>query len=151
MEKNLFEVLKGLFWGLIVCGLITLLSSCKSVRYVTVPEVHTEYINKTDSILVRDTLISEKQTIIKELDSLAIAEFGIALKGQKKAYLVQINDLKRQVNSQKEVIRDTVIRRDSIPYPVVHEVIKKEKDKTGWIIAIILSCVFFVIIKRKLG
>lgn len=149
MRDNLKEVLQGLCWGVIICALISMCCSCSHTKYVTVPEYHTQYVNKIDSIQVHDTLVHEKQTIIKELDSLALAEFGIALEGQQKAFMVQINDLKCQVNSQKEVIRDTVIRRDSIPYPVVQEVVKYKVDRAGWYVALFLFVCLGIAIKIK--
>lgn len=56
-EEALWEVLKGMAWGLAVCWLLSLLVGCKT-KVVTVPEVHTSYIHSTDTAHVyhRDSI-----------------------------------------------------------------------------------------------
>lgn len=39
-----------------ICGVIGMLTSCRSVKYVPVPEYHTEYKVKTDSFVKRDSV-----------------------------------------------------------------------------------------------
>ena len=38
--------------SMVICGVIGMLTSCKSVKYIPVPEYHTEYKVKTDSVRV---------------------------------------------------------------------------------------------------
>ncbi len=52
--------MKGLFWGLLACLLITLLAGCRTVRYVPVETVRTDsvYVDRwqRDSVYVRDSV-----------------------------------------------------------------------------------------------
>ena len=54
------ERMKGLFWGLLACLLITLLAGCRTVRYVPVETVRTDsvYVDRwqRDSVYVRDSV-----------------------------------------------------------------------------------------------
>ena len=50
------------------------LCSCTTTRYVTVPEVHEQHHWHTDSVHKTDSVIHEKQTTIRELDSAAMAQ-----------------------------------------------------------------------------
>ena len=54
------ERIKGLFWGLLACLLITLLCGCKTVRYVPVETVRTDsvYVDRLarDSVYLRDSV-----------------------------------------------------------------------------------------------
>ena len=60
------EGIKGLFWGLLICTLISLLSGCKSVQYVPVETVRTDsvYIDRfqRDSIYQRDSVFVNRWT-----------------------------------------------------------------------------------------
>lgn len=59
--------MKGLFWGLWACALISLFCGCKSVKYVPVETVRTDSIRtevRTETVYVKDTAYVEipKQT-----------------------------------------------------------------------------------------
>ena len=60
------EGIKGLFWGLLICTLISLLSGCKSVQYVPVETARTDsvYIDRfqRDSIYQRDSVFVNRWT-----------------------------------------------------------------------------------------
>lgn len=60
------EGIKGLFWGLLICTLISLLSGCKSVQYVPVETVRTDsvYIDRfqRDSIYLQDSVFVNRWT-----------------------------------------------------------------------------------------
>ena len=60
------EGIKGLFWGLLICTLISLLSGCKSVQFVPVETVRTDsvYIDRfqRDSIYQRDSVFVNRWT-----------------------------------------------------------------------------------------
>lgn len=122
-----------------VCLVITamcLLCSCSAQeRIVTVPEIHEVHHNHTDSVIVRDSVIDLQTTIIRELDSASMAEYGIRLQKAERAWLVQTDRLKRELSELKESKSDTVIQRDSIPYPF--EVIKevpRQRGKVEWVL-----------------
>ena len=103
--------------------LLIFLCSCTTTKFVTVPEVHEVHHHHTDSVFKRDSVIDHKTTTIRELDSAAMAEYGIKLERAERAWLIQTDRLQRELSELKEAKNDTVSRRDSIPYPV--EVIKE--------------------------
>ena len=59
------EGIKGLFWGLLICTLISLLSGCKSVQYVYIDRYQHDSIYQRDSVFVNrwtagDTVYQDK-------------------------------------------------------------------------------------------
>lgn len=59
MERIMARVLRlvaAFVVGVAVCALLTLLTGCRSVRYVSVPEYHTEYKARVDSVLKHDSV-----------------------------------------------------------------------------------------------
>ena len=117
--------------------------SC-SPRVVAVPEIHHEYHSHTDSVIHRDSVIDRRQTVIRELDSAAMAEYGIQLRNAERAWLVQTDQMRRELSELRESRSDTVKVRDTInvPYPV--EVVKEPslKDKVWWSV----KCLFVLVI-----
>ena len=153
------EVLKGCLTGIMKLGaVIILLTSticlcgCKQVDYVPVVEHHTEHHWHTDSVRQHDSVLVERETTIRELDSAAMAQYGIQLKSAERAWLVhsreqdmRIRELERLVSS-----RDTV--HDSIPKPYPVEVVKVKTDYSGWLaFAVVLVVAGFVVylIRKK--
>ena len=121
---------------IILCllALLCLLSGCTTTRYVEVPgPTHTEIRHRTDTVHQTDTLIDHKETIIREADSAMLAQFGIQLDGAQKAWLIQSQQLQREINRLKQSRTDTIHVTDSVPYPVEVPVEKiVEKPLTYW-------------------
>lgn len=120
------------FVGIIVFVVLSmLLSGCKSIQYVPVETVRTEYKHTVDTIKQTDSIFSEKETIIREADSALVAKLGLQLKNNEKAILVLKRELERQVNNKSEHHVDTVIKTDSVqvPYPVEKKLTKWQKLK----------------------
>lgn len=119
---------------LILLALLCLLSGCTTTRYVEVPgPTHTEIRHRTDTVHQTDTLIDHKETIIREADSAMLAQFGIQLDGAQKAWLIQSQQLQREINRLKQSRTDTTHVTDSVPYPVEVPVEKiVEKPLTYW-------------------
>ena len=108
-------------------------TACTTTKYVTVPEIHEVHHHHTDSIHQTDSVTVEKETVIMQLDSDAMAKYGIQLKAAERAWLVRTAELERRLQQLAETHTDTVHERDSVPYPV--EVIKEveiEKDLHWW-------------------
>lgn len=107
-----------------------LFCSCETTKFVAVPQQHTEHHWHKDSVMITDSVISEKETIVMQLDSSAMAQYGIQLKEAEKAWLVRTAELERQIQKiiNLSSTNDTV--RDSIPYPV--EVIKEVPATLTW-------------------
>ena len=140
-------------YGLVILFLTMMFGSCKT-KYVPVPEVHHEYHHTTDSVFHTDSIIDRQTTIIREVDSLTMAQYGITLKNMERAWLIQSDKLYKEIERLKQLKKDTVVVKDSInvPYPV--EVVKEvEKPLKGWqkalmwtgVISIILVILYIVI------
>ena len=123
-------------------------SSCTTTKVVTVPEVHEIYHNQTDTVIKQDSVIRETQTTIMQLDSAAMAQYGIKLKAAERAWLVKSKELERQIERlmAMSATKDSV--HDSIPYPVevIKEVPRKvSKTERGLMIAGILSMMAVIV------
>lgn len=139
--------------NLFLLAIISLVCAC-SPEVLTVPEVHNFYHHNTDSVFINDSVIDHQTTIIREVDSATMAQFGIQLKKQQSAWLIQQNQLMKEISELKHSKSDTVHIRDSIPvpYPVEKKATFKDNMKFIWIgflIAIILVLIVFIIFKGK--
>ena len=118
---------------LLLAAVGIVLTACKETEYITVPEYHEVHHHHTDSIKQTDSVTVEKETVIMQLDSAAMAQYGIQLKSAERAWLVKTAELERRLQQLIENHTDTVHERDSVPYPV--EVIKEveiEKPLHWW-------------------
>ena len=104
----------------IVIIILSAISGC-SPKVVTIPETHYEYITKHDSVILRDTISKQEKVIIRELDSVQMAQYGIELEDAKKAWLIQVERQKQQIQQMQQIRTDTIIRHDSISVPVYIE------------------------------
>lgn len=115
-DMSIKQRIKGCFYSmagvLIILILSLLLHSCKSIQYVPVESVKTEYISKTDTFIQRDSIYHKDSVfVIKNGDTVTINKITIQYKDR-----------------WREVVKiDTVIKTDSIqvPYPV-------EKQLSRW-------------------
>lgn len=119
------------FW-LVLVILMLCFASCKTVKYVPVPEIHTIESHHTDSVHQVDSIIYEKETTIMMLDSAAMAEYGIKLANAERAWLVKTKELEKKLSRLSKIKADTIHEVDSIPYPVEVEVIKEVKKPLSW-------------------
>lgn len=104
----------------IVIIILSAISGC-SPKVVTIPETHYEYITKHDSVILRDTISKQEKVIIRELDSVQMAQYGIELEDAKKAWLIQVERKMQQIQQMQQIRTDTIIRHDSISVPVYIE------------------------------
>ena len=106
------------FWLFVILLAVGWLTSCTTTeRVVTVPEVHEQHHWHTDSVIKRDSVIHDRQTTIRELDSAAMAQYGIQLKQNEKAWMVSVAELRREVERLESMTADRDTVRDSIPVP----------------------------------
>ena len=85
-------VLHGCLTFIIVGAMLLVLmifGSCTTTKYVTVPEVHEMWHHQTDTIHQTDSIIDRQTMVIREVDSAAMAEYGIQLKDMQRAWLVE--------------------------------------------------------------
>ena len=120
--------------ALLLCAL---LGSCTTTKYVPVTETRTEHHWHTDTVRQRDSTHTERKTIIRELDSAAMAKYGIQMQANQRAWLVLQREMKNRLREleHRTAQRDTV--RDSIPYQV--EVVKevpRERSTVEWVLLI---------------
>lgn len=116
-------------------------------RVVTVPEYHYERHNTTDTVMMHDSILRERNTIIREADSTMLSELGIRLQQGERAILVLRKELERALSQQKEITHDTIIKTDSIrvPYPVEKKLTKWQQLKIGaGEIILFVSCLIAV-------
>lgn len=108
-------------------------SSCTTTKYVPIVETHDVHHYHTDSIHNTDSVIHEKETLIMQLDSAAMALYGIQLKSAERAWLVKTKELELQIQRLMEIsaTKDSVHDSIPVPYPVPVEKLV-EKDLTWW-------------------
>ena len=107
-------VVGGFIAAMLICALF---GSCTTTKYVPVTKQHTEHHWHTDSVKERDSTHTERSTIIRELDSAAMAQYGIQMQANQRAWLVLQREMENRLREleHKSASKDTV--RDSIPVP----------------------------------
>ena len=117
----------GVIIAMVLCAL---LGSCTTTKYVPVTETHTEHHWHTDSVKERDSTHTERETIIREVDSAAMARYGIQMQANQRAWLVLQREMENRLRELEHMTaqRDTV--HDSIPAPP--PVIKEVPAELTW-------------------
>ena len=78
-------------------------------------------------------MIDHQTTIIREVDSATMAQYGIRLAQAEKAWLVQSDKLYKEIERLRESKRDSVFIHDSIPVPYpVPEPYPVPAELTAW-------------------
>ena len=108
-----------------------LLMGCTTTRYVPVTETHTEHHWHTDTVKERDSTHTERETVIREVDSAAMARYGIQMQANQRAWLVLQREMENRLREMEHMAaqRDTVHDSIPAPYPVEKLV---EKELTWW-------------------
>ena len=132
----------------IITLILLLLSSCKSVQYVPVESHSIEHHYHNDTIKEKDSIISEKNTIIREADSAMVASLGLKLKANEKAILILRTELQKAISQKSESKSDTIIRVDSVqvPYPVEKKLTKWEQTKMNAGGVALIMCILVVLL-----
>ena len=136
MEDNrLFRWLGTALLIIMALTALYVLVGCRT-KYVTVPEYHKEYINRTDTFLRSDTLFRLDSVVIRMQGDTTVIE--------------KIRWQNRFVNVYK-VKTDTIMKSDSIrvPYPVEKKLSKWQQlrlDFGGWAMGLIVIVIFFVVV-----
>lgn len=118
-------------WLLIAMVLLVMLTGCKT-KYVSVPEYHTQYVVRTDSVEKWDSIYLHDSTYIYKVgDTVSVYVYRDKYKYK---YLDRIHI-------------DTLMKTDSIrvPYPVEKRLTKWERVKmeTGGI-SLVIICVIII-------
>ena len=141
---------------LMVLACMFLVMGC-ATQYVPVPEYHYENHHSTDTMRYIDSVLKERNTIIREagdMDSALLAELGIRLKNGERAILVLRKELERVLSQHNEKAHDTVIKVDSVrvPYPVERRATKWEHFKqniAGALIAFLVIVMVYAIFRIR--
>jgi hypothetical protein len=136
---------------------VLLFSGCQSVKYVPVETVRIERESKTDTIIQKDTVRSEKETIIREArpeDSLMMAKLGIRLRENERLLTLLQKEMSEQKSNAYESHRDTVLNTDSVavPYPVEKELSWWQRQKIAfgeWVFGVMAVLLLVVIIRKR--
>ena len=141
-EQKSGEVIKQIAKTLLVCLAFALfgwlLSGCTTTKYVPVTETRTEHHWHTDSVKERDSTHTERETIIRELDSAAMAKYGIQMQANQRAWLVLQREMENRLrelehmSANKDTVHDTIPK----PYPVT-EYVERKRTKFEWMLIII--------------
>ncbi len=146
-------------WYLLVMAIAVLLGwllmGCTTTRYVPVTETHTEHHWHTDTVRERDSTHTERNTIIREMDSAAMARYGIQMQANQRAWLV----LQREMENRLRELEHTAAQRDTVhdsipvPYPVT-EYVERKRSAVEWGLMIIgalmlIGGIVWIIIKIK--
>ena len=117
---------------LVAVLLCALFSGCTTTKYVPVEQQHTEHHWHTDSVKERDSVHTENTTIIREVDSAAMAKYGIQMQNNQRAWLVLQREMENRLRELEHMAATHDTIRDSIPihYPV--EVVKEVPAKLTW-------------------
>ena len=134
-DKRFFEWVGTGLALVIVLTVLWMLAGCRT-KYVTVPEYHKEYINRTDTLLRSDTLYRLDSVVVRMQGDTTIIE--------------KIRWQNRFVNVYK-VKTDTIMKSDSIrvPYPVEKTLTmwqRAKMDVGGWAMGLITVVIIFVIV-----
>lgn len=144
MEQAMIRVarlLAAFLVGCVLCGLMTLLTGCRSVKYVSVPEYHTEYKVRTDSFIKRDSVwVHDSVSVWMKGDTV----FKEKLEKVYNEHYIYTNKT------------DTVLKTDSVrvPFPVEKKLGRWEQIKVDYflpiccVLAIILLSLLWLIKRR---
>ena len=137
---------------LLVLSWLFCLTGCKTVKFVPVPEYHTLYKTRVDTVQRWDSVRDVQWMTVREVDSAQLAALGIQIKGLKNALLIERNKLLQKMSNEKTHKVDTVMQRDSIPvpYPVEKKLNKWQQwkmDMGGWAMGVAAVFVVLVILK----
>ena len=140
-ESESGEVIKQIVKTLLVCLAFALLgwllSGCTTTKYVPVTETRTEHHWHTDSVKERDSTHTERETIIREVDSAAMAKYGVQMQANQRAWLVLQRETENRLrelehmSANKDTVRDTIPK----PYPVT-EYVDRKRTTFEWMLII---------------
>lgn len=165
-KRNMEGSYKACFWclvGIVISVLFSLLTGCTPIKYIPVETVRVEYDSKTDTIIMTDTVKSERETVIREArpeDSVLLAELGIKLQANERLLIMLRKEMAEAKSSSCEIHTDTVYREKEVqvPYPVERKLNKWEslcleygKVMAGMSVSFVVALVLFIIrwIRKK--
>lgn len=137
-QDSMKTILITLAFVIIWVIIVSLLSGCTTTKYVPVTETRTEHHWHTDSVKERDSTHTERETIIREVDSAAMAKYGIQMHANQRAWLVLQREMENRLrelehmSANKDTVRDTIPK----PYPVM-EYVERKRTTFEWLLIIV--------------
>ena len=130
-KSGCFQV-SAILTGFLIVMAICALCSCSTTKYVPVQQKHTEHHLHTDTVKERDSIHTENMTIIREVDSAAMAKYGIQMESNQVAWLILQREMEQKLQELEHMTanRDTV--HDSIPVPYPVETVKEVAAELSW-------------------
>lgn len=131
------------------------LLACRT-KYVPVTEYHEKVVHQHDTTIQRDTLIDHQTTIIREVDSAWMAQYGIRLEKAQLAYLVESNRMMREVQNIMQKQSDSVIIHDSVPVIIPVEkppnlLQKAESGIATFVFWLCLAAIAFLVVRKVMN
>lgn len=131
------------------------LLACRT-KYVPVPEYHEKVVHQHDTTIQRDTLIDHQTTIIREVDSAMLSQYGIRLANAERAYLIESNRMMREVQQLLQKKSDTLIVHDSIPVVIPVEkppnlLQKTESGIATFVFWLCLAAIAFLVVRKVMN
>lgn len=128
---DIWEAYDQVVIGLFLIGLIALLFSSCASKKVLVPEVHERIVHQRDTVYRVDSVLTSTTTIIRQADSTMMADYGIRIGKQEKAWLVKMSQTANSKSAVRFIMRKDSIVHDSIPQYVPKNVyVEKEEHGT---------------------
>lgn len=113
-------------WLMALLILLGWLTGCTTTKYVTVPEYHTQYVVKSDTILQQDSIILH--------DSIYTYHNGDTVIINKVTY-------RDKVRNVYKMVTDTIVKHDSIDRPVyITKESTKEEKSSSWRDGLVNAC-----------
>lgn len=149
------SMLSVTFIALAIALMLSFSGCTTKEKVVTVPEVHELHHWHSDTIRQTDSVVNNQTTVIREVDSATMVQYGIRLDKAQRAWLIQNDRLQREIERLQSISNTSDTVRDSIPVP--YEVIKEVPAKlsslqTGLMVSglfAILALILVVVCKLK--
>lgn len=123
-----------MFLAAVVC--VFALCGCQT-KYIAVPEYHTEYVVRTDTFIQRDSVYRYDSVFVKVQGDTVVMERWATLYRDR---------------WRKKVVRDTIIKTDSIrvPFPVERKATfwEKTKQDAGAVLIVLVMLAAVVLLGR---
>ena len=129
-EGCLLSMLSVTFLALAIALMLSFSGCTTKEKVVTVPEVHELHHWHSDTIRQTDSVVNNQTTVIREVDSATMAQYGIRLDKAQRAWLIQNDRLQREIERLQSISNTSDTVRDSIPVP--YEVIKEVPAELSW-------------------
>lgn len=129
--------------------IVMMVISCSTKRALPAPEVvkavETRIESRVDTICLRDSIVRESSTVIREADSLTLASFGLKLDREIKAFLIEQKNIISHCSAGEKVVYKETIIHDSVPFIQYIERAEGSESKRGTVWNALRNVIFQII------